>query len=125
MQIPKRKLEENNGKPNSAEIDQDIQKESTCVSNEHITGDHDGSGRINNEIYLNEDHNIYYPNKFPSDTSSSDLTQGTPTETGMVDDIQATPNFANCDEANSDTHLYSSGLDCSSILIQVIITFVL
>ncbi|KAL6206167.1 hypothetical protein ACLB2K_023416 [Fragaria x ananassa] len=58
------------------------------------------------ENYSNPD----YP-KFLSDTSSSDLTQGTPTETGIADDLQAP--FAS-DEANSSANLYSLGAHGSS-----------
>ncbi|XP_044468885.1 NAC domain-containing protein 86-like [Mangifera indica] len=55
-------------------------------------------------------------NKFPSDTSSSDFTRGTPTETaGTADDLQAP--FVS-DEANSAAHMYSLGLDFSSNLFQ-------
>lgn len=51
-----------------------------------------------------------YP-KFPSDTCSSDLTQGT-------DDLQS--QFLPSDEANSSVNLYSLNVhDCSSDLIQV------
>lgn len=55
--------------------------------------------------------------KFPSDTSSSDLTQGTPLETGVTDDLQA--QFPS-DEANSSANLYSLNLQYySSDFIQV------
>lgn len=123
--MPKSKLfDSENNKKSHTEIGDEEQKESTWASNEQIIEDHDASGI--NEIYSkglignnsnNEDSSFnkkYYINpKFQSDTSSSDLTQGTPTETGMA------PNFTNYDEANSASHFYSSGLDCSSTLIQV------
>ncbi|GLT81320.1 hypothetical protein SLA2020_527110 [Shorea laevis] len=56
--------------------------------------------------------------KFPSDTSSSDVTQGTPNETNLADDIQ--PNPFTSDEANSSVNMYSLGVDMdfSSNLIQ-------
>ena len=58
-----------------------------------------------------------YP-KFPSETSSSDLTQGTPFEHGVTDDLQS--QFLHSDEANSSAHLYSLNMQyCSSNLIQV------
>lgn len=51
--------------------------------------------------------------KFPSDTSSSDLTQGTPAETAIADDSQA--QFAS-DEANSAADLCAVGVECASNL---------
>ena len=71
-------------------------------------------GENNDENSNNNDD--YYPNKFVSETSS-DLTQGTPTENGATDDLQAP--FASDNEANSAADLYSLGIDCSSSLIQV------
>lgn len=65
----------------------------------------------------NFNNNDFYPNKFVSETSSSDLTQGTPNENGVTDDLQAP--FASDNEANSAADLYSLGVDCSSNLIEV------
>ncbi|XP_054811084.1 NAC domain-containing protein 71-like [Prosopis cineraria] len=55
------------------------------------------------EKVVNHDHDNEPPN---CDASSSDLTQGTPTETGMEDDFQA--QFA-CDGANTAANTYSMG----------------
>jgi hypothetical protein len=54
--------------------------------------------------------------KFPSETSSSDVTQGTPIETATADDLLAP---IASDEANSSANIYSVGVDFSSNLIQV------
>ncbi|XP_008225989.1 PREDICTED: NAC domain-containing protein 86 [Prunus mume] len=114
IQMPKNNKEEKPIGIDNAEND------SVWVSNnEQLLGE-DNSG-INetasrgietdqDENYSNHD----YP-KFLSDTSSSDLTQGTPTENGIADDFQAP--FAS-DEANSSADLYSFGVRCSSNLID-------
>lgn len=49
-------------------------------------------------------------------TSSSDFTQGTPTELTVNNGDDFQPPF---DEANSASHIYSLGVDFSSNLIQV------
>ncbi|KDP36447.1 hypothetical protein JCGZ_08577 [Jatropha curcas] len=67
--------------------------------------------------YCNDENlNINDYSKFPiSDTSSSDVTQGTPMETALADDSQAP--FTS-DEANSSANMYSMGLDFASNLLQ-------
>ncbi|KAL5568774.1 hypothetical protein UlMin_025349 [Ulmus minor] len=99
IQIPKNNKEE---KP----VNGRTEKESTTVTN--------GFEQISIGLENNEEENFnnnieYYPNKFPSETSSSDLTQGTPQETGVQEDLQA-PNFTS-DEAHSAADLYSLGVD--------------
>lgn len=118
IQMPKNNKEEKPIGIDNAEND------SVWVSNnEQLLGE-DNSG-INetasrgietdqDENYSNHD----YP-KFLSDTSSSDLTQGTPTENGIADDFQAP--FAS-DEANSSADLYSFGVHCSSNPIDQVCT---
>lgn len=91
-----------------------------AVSNKKLLGEDTSTGINEGEaskgIETDQDYENYsnpdYP-KFLSDTSSSDLTQGTPTETGIADDLQAP--FAS-DEANSSANynLYSLGAHCSS-----------
>ena len=89
---------------------------SVSALDEQLLGD-DTSGLETFQGREAEDENFIQDySKFPSDTSSSDLTQGTPAETGIVDDLQAP--FAS-DEANSAANLYSLGVDYSSNLIQV------
>ncbi|KAF8412634.1 hypothetical protein HHK36_000603 [Tetracentron sinense] len=51
--------------------------------------------------------------KFPSDTSSSEITQGTPIDSGTTDYLHAP--FTS-DEANSSMNAYSLSVDCSSSL---------
>lgn len=122
IQIPKihkEKVEKPNG--NSTSSDAENIEEAAgnwAVSKEQqVLGD-DGSGieisrgAIEKEL---DDENHEYP-KFVPDTSSSDLTQGTPTETAMVDDVQPPS-----DEANSTaSNLYSLAFDCSPYLLQVL-----
>ncbi|KAM1004140.1 hypothetical protein ACFX13_004440 [Malus domestica] len=93
--------------------------DSIWVSNEQLLGEdtsgiNEGASRGIETDQDENDSNHDYP-KFLSDTSSSDLTQGTPTETGIADDLQAP--FAS-DEANSSADLYSFGVHCSSDLLQ-------
>ncbi|KAJ0042417.1 hypothetical protein Pint_17141 [Pistacia integerrima] len=95
----------------------EVQKETMAgVSDEQMLGD-DTSGVESSHGREAEDENFNYSNnKFPSDTSSSDFTRGTPTETaGTTDDLQAP--FVS-DEANSAANMYSLGVDFSSNLIQ-------
>ncbi|KAK4595064.1 hypothetical protein RGQ29_018709 [Quercus rubra] len=88
---------------------------SVSALDEQLLGD-DTSGLETFQGREAEDENFIQDySKFPSDTSSSDLTQGTPAETGIVDDLQAP--FAS-DEANSAANLYSLGVDYPSNLIQ-------
>jgi hypothetical protein len=107
IQIPKTKEKEESG---------NLEKDSVSALDEQLLGD-DTSGFENFQGREAEDENfIHEYSKFPSDTSSSDLTQGTPAETGIQDDLQAP--FAS-DEANSAGNLYSLGVDCPSTLFQV------
>ena len=94
------------------------EKESAAKVSESSTGTDQISRGTENEDE-NNFNNDYFPNKlFVSETSSSDLTQGTPTETGVADELQAP--FASDNEANSaGADLYSFGVDCSSDLIEV------
>lgn len=94
------------------------EKESAAKVSESSTGTDQISRGTENEDE-NNFNNDYFPNKlFVSETSSSDLTQGTPTETGVADELQAP--FASDNEANSaGAALYSFGVDCSSNLIEV------
>ncbi|KAF4389029.1 hypothetical protein F8388_026758 [Cannabis sativa] len=120
IQIPKcNKDEENpdnnniNGRNNT---EKDNQSTALVIINEsNLKIPHQISRRVENN---NEDE--YYPinnNKFVSETSSSDLTQGTPTENGVMDDFQAP--FASDNEANSSADLYSLALiNSSSNLVQ-------
>ncbi|PON49477.1 NAC domain containing protein [Parasponia andersonii] len=110
IQIPKCNKEE---KPNSGPSGRK-EEESEAIVNDSTTIDHQIPRGLENE-----DENFctdYYPNKFLSETSSSDLTQGTPTETGVGEDFQAP--FASDNEANSAADLYSFGVDCSSNVVQ-------
>lgn len=145
IQIPKNIKQVLHQKPNTGNIssstntddaDNIIEGADNWVSKEQqLLGD-DASGNIeisrgaNKENELDDienlnqerhdhDHHDQYP-KFVSDTSSSDLTQGTPAETAMADELQAP--FATSDEANSASNLYSLGVDCSPNLTQVCIS---
>lgn len=102
----KKKEEENNGTG---------EKDAAWVSEEQLLGDgtsgiQSSKGREAEDENFNNDYC-----KFPSETSSSDVTQGTPIETAIADDLQAP--FPS-DEANSSASLYSMGVDFSSNLIQ-------
>ncbi|XP_048228589.1 NAC domain-containing protein 86 isoform X2 [Ricinus communis] len=106
IQVNPKTKEEKNGKI--------IDKDDTCVSDEQffaedISGSETFKGREQTEDeHLNNDYS-----KFPSETSSSDVTQGTPIETPIPDDSQAP--FAS-DEANSSVNMYSLGMDFSNLL---------
>ncbi|KAK2654457.1 hypothetical protein Ddye_014313 [Dipteronia dyeriana] len=108
IQVSKTKEEEtNNGSTISV-----LEKEADGgFSDEQMLGD-DTSGIESCRGREAEDENF--------NTSSSDFTQGTPTETANnnADDFQAL--FVSSDEANSSTaaHMYSLGVDFSSNLIQ-------
>ncbi|CAK7326029.1 unnamed protein product [Dovyalis caffra] len=105
IQIPK-KIEKNTGNE---------EKDTVWVSEEQLLGD-DTSGIESSKGREAEGENFNNDNcKFPSETSSSDVTQGTPIETAIADDLQAP--FAS-DEANSSASIYSMGVDFSSNLIQ-------
>nr|UBT01655.1 NAC transcription factor 51 [Litchi chinensis] len=100
IQIPKCKEKETNGT--------NVEKETIGgFSDEQMFGD-DTSGIESSRGREAEDENF--------NTSSSDFTQGTPTETANADDFQAP--FVSSDEANSAAHMYSLGVDFSSNLIQ-------
>ncbi|KAJ6909956.1 NAC domain-containing protein 71-like [Populus alba x Populus x berolinensis] len=106
IQTPKTKEEKNVG---------DEERDAAWVSEEQLLGDN--TCRI--EIFKGreaegENFNNDYC-KFPSETSSSDVTQGTPIETATADDLQAP---IASDEANSSANIYSVGVDFSSNLIQ-------
>ena len=100
IQIPKSKEEavENNN----------VEKEVDWVSEEQLFG-YDASGTEISRGREVEDENF--------NSSSSDVTQGTPNETAIPDDDYQAP-FTS-DEANSSAHLCSLGVDFSSNLIQV------
>lgn len=121
---------------NTTDADNIIEGADNWVSKEQLPLGDDATGNIEiskganiendlndtenlNQEHHDHDHHGQYP-KFASDTSSSDLTQGTPTETAMADELQAP--FATSDEANSASNLYSLGVDCSPNLIQVCIS---
>ena len=99
IQIPKTKEE--------AVENKNVEKEVGWVSEEQLFGD-DGCGTDISRGRELEDENF--------NTSSSDVTQGTPNETCIPDDYQAP--FTS-DEANSSANLCSLGVDFSSNLIQV------
>ncbi|KAH9646151.1 NAC domain-containing protein [Citrus sinensis] len=107
IQIPKAKesLQEAMGNNNN---DAENQTETVGFSSdEQMLGD-DTSGREAEE-------NDY--SKFPSDTSSSDFTQATPTEAGNVNADEFQAPFIS-DEANSAVNMYSLGVDFTTNLIQ-------
>jgi hypothetical protein len=90
-----------------------VDKDSVWVLDEQLFEDETSRGKeADDENFIHD----YSSNKFPSDTSSSDLTQGTPAETGMADDLPAP--FAS-DEANSAADFCSLGVDFPSNLFQV------
>ncbi|XP_011014226.1 PREDICTED: NAC transcription factor 29-like [Populus euphratica] len=106
IHIPKKKEEKNNGNE---------EKDAAWVSEEQLLGD-DTTGIESSKGREAEDENFNNDYcKFPCETSSSDVTQGTPIETAIADDLQAP--FPS-DEANSSASLYSMGVDFSSNLIQ-------
>ncbi|KAJ7982101.1 NAC domain containing protein [Quillaja saponaria] len=119
IQIPKAKDEKKNG------LDlMNAKKESIWVSGEQLLGDDSSGIEISREMEAAADHDDqkifnnheYYP-KFHCDASSSDLTQGTPTENGVADD-HFHAQLAS-DEANSASNSYSLGMqDYSSNLFQ-------
>lgn len=83
------------------------------VPDEQLLGDdtsgiESSKGREADEENFNNDYC-----KFPSDTCSSDVTQGTPIETAIVDDLKAP--FSS-DEANSSASMYSIGVDFSNLI---------
>lgn len=112
IQIPNKSNKEEKSK-NSTKTEKDL---ATMATESSLNGIDPISRGIKNgdENFNNND---FYPNKFVSETSSSDLTQGTPNENGVTDDLQAP--FASDNEANSAADLYSLGIDCSSNLIEV------
>lgn len=99
---------------------ENLEKDSVAVLDEQLFGDDISGLETSRGRSEAEDENFIHHeySKFPSDyTSSSDLTQGTTPETGIVDDLQAT---FTCDEANSAANLCSGlRLDCPSNLPQV------
>ncbi|XP_022718157.1 NAC domain-containing protein 71-like [Durio zibethinus] len=101
IQIPKTKKEaiENNN----------VGKDMARAPEEQLFGD-DASGYeiLRGREVEFEDENF--------NTSSSDVTQGTPNETGMADDYQPP---TTSDEANSSANMCSLGVDFSSDLIQM------
>ncbi|XVF77786.1 hypothetical protein PTKIN_Ptkin14bG0074600 [Pterospermum kingtungense] len=103
IQLPKTKEEaaENNN------INNNVEKEVAWVSEEQLFGD-DASGTEISRGREVEDENF--------NTSSSDVTQGTPNEFGMPEDNYQAP-FAS-DEANSSANLSSLAADFTSNLIQ-------
>ncbi|KAG2667054.1 hypothetical protein I3760_15G094100 [Carya illinoinensis] len=110
IQMPKTK-EEQEPIVNSDQKDS-VLDEQIFGDNISVTGVETSRGR--SEVDQDENYVAEY-SKFPSDTSSSDLTQGsTPAETAIADDFQA--QFAS-DEANSAADLCAVGMDqCPSIL---------
>ena len=107
IQTPKTKEEKNVG---------DEERDAAWVSEEQLLGDNTcrieiSKGREAEGENFNNDYC-----KFPSETSSSDVTQGTPIETATADDLQAP---IASDEANSSANIYPVGVDFSSNLIQV------
>ncbi|KAI4333256.1 hypothetical protein L6164_018089 [Bauhinia variegata] len=102
-------------KPKEKEQTENNNKESMWASEEQVQGE-DSSG-IEREIQMKNEkvQNHHDPPKFACDASSSDITQGTPPETGNADDFQV--QFVS-DEANSASNSYSLGLDYSSNLFQ-------
>ncbi|KAJ6357400.1 hypothetical protein OIU78_005286 [Salix suchowensis] len=111
IHIQKPKEEENNG--NDREKDAALVSEVQLLGDDTVSGIESSKGRDNAD-YQDENFNNGYC-KFPSETSSSDVTQGTPIETAMPDDLQ--PPFPS-DEAISSASLYSMGVDFSSNLLQ-------
>lgn len=111
IQVPKTKEEEmigNNQDKDSVWVldDQQLFEDDTSGSLETSRGK-----EADDENFIHD----YSNNKLPSDTSSSDLTQGTPA--GMADDFHAP--FAS-DEANSAADFCSLGVDFpTNLLIQV------
>ncbi|KAK7243732.1 hypothetical protein RIF29_38543 [Crotalaria pallida] len=107
-------------KPKQGEQAEDAKNDLVFVSEEQQLLGEDSSGiGVSREMETMDEkilNNEQYP-KFPSDASSSDLTQGTctPTETGIGDDFQA--QFAS-DEANSAANSYSMGIGYPSNLFQ-------
>ncbi|WKA13476.1 hypothetical protein VitviT2T_030771 [Vitis vinifera] len=101
---------------NKEEENANVGKESAWGLEEHLSVD-DTSGIESSQGREAGDENFEQDcPKFPSDTSSSDITQGTPFETGVTDDLQA--QFPS-DEANSSANLYSLNVQYySSDLIQ-------
>ncbi|KAF9674492.1 hypothetical protein SADUNF_Sadunf10G0132900 [Salix dunnii] len=110
IHIPKTK-EENNG--NDQEKDAALVSEVQLSGDDTVSGIESSKGR-DDAHHRDENFNNGYC-KFPSETSSSDVTQGTPIETAIPDDLQAP--FPS-DEAISSASLYSMGVDFSSNLIQ-------
>lgn len=110
-QIPKAKEEEING---------NADKELAWLSDDNVLGDDSSSNNIDISQEREAEYEQKFNNeftKFPSDTSSSDVTQGTPIETGPSDYIPAP--FSASDEANSSANLYLPNADYSSNIFQV------
>ncbi|XP_061986084.1 NAC domain-containing protein 71-like [Populus nigra] len=108
VQTPKTKEEKNVGDDQERDI-------AAWVSEEQLLGDNKCRIEISKgrEAECENFNNDYC--KFPSETSSSDVTQGTPIETATADDLLAP---IASDEANSSADIYSVGMDFSSNLIQ-------
>ncbi|KAB5538587.1 hypothetical protein DKX38_016120 [Salix brachista] len=112
IHIPKTKLEENKG--NDQEKDAALVSEVQLLGDDTVSGIESSKGRDNAD-HRDENFNNGYC-KFPSETSSSDVTQGTPIETAIPDDLQ--PPFPSDEAISSSASLYSMGVDFSSNLIQ-------
>ncbi|KAJ7949024.1 NAC domain containing protein [Quillaja saponaria] len=109
IQLPKSKDEQ---------IDEKANKESIWVSEEQLIWDDSSGIEISREMEAAAEEDQKFNNhechpKSHCGASSSDLTQGTPTETNGVADDHLQPQFAS-DEANSASHSYSLGVDYSS-----------
>ncbi|XVF33793.1 hypothetical protein REPUB_Repub18cG0001700 [Reevesia pubescens] len=101
IQIPKRKEE--------AVVNNNLEKEVGWVSEEQLFGEDASGTEISRREFEVEDENF--------NTSSSDVTQGTPNETGMAEADDYQPPFTS-DEAHSSANLCYLGIDFSSNLIQ-------
>lgn len=119
LQIPKPK-EDQEEELQTENIAKKGSKSNMWVSEEQGLREDSCGIEISREMETADDQKVIVNhNKFPCDNaSSSDLTQGTPTDqTGIADnDFQA--QLAS-DEANSAANPYSLGLDYSSNLFQV------
>ncbi|XP_040997654.1 NAC domain-containing protein 86 [Juglans microcarpa x Juglans regia] len=114
IQMPKTKEEQEpivnlDHKKDSVVLDEQIFGDDISIN----TGVETNSRGRRSEVLEDENFVAEYSCKFPSDTSSSDLTQGTPAETAIADDFQA--QFAS-DEANSAADLCAVGVECPSNL---------
>lgn len=115
IQIPKPKEEDEDQTENNNNNNINIAKKASILFSSEDQGLREDSSGINN----NNNNIKFLPNNCDNNASSSDLTQGTPTDDqtdGIGDQEYFQPQFA-CDEANSNP--YSLAMDYSSNLFQV------